>query len=36
MRNYFGMVDCGKNCGDQSEGFGCGKWNAEAKGCVDT
>jgi hypothetical protein len=35
VRNYFGMVDCRKNGGDQSEGFGCGKWNARAKGYVD-
>jgi hypothetical protein len=35
MRNDFGMVDCRKNGGNQSEGFGCGKWNARAEGCVD-
>jgi hypothetical protein len=36
MRNYFGMVDCRKNGGDQRESFGCGKWNAGARDCVDT
>ena len=36
MRDDFGMVDCRKNGGDQSEGLGCGQWNAGAKDCVDT
>jgi hypothetical protein len=36
MRDDLSMVDCRKNGGEQREGFGGGKWNAGAKGCVDT
>ena len=36
MSDDLGMVDCRKNGGDQSEGFGYGKWNARAEGYVDT
>jgi hypothetical protein len=35
MSNDFRMVDCRKDGGDQSERFGCDKWNAGAEGCVD-
>src|ERR1700759_2060832 len=36
MRDDLGMVDRGKNGGDQNEGFSCGKWETGPKGCVDT
>jgi hypothetical protein len=36
MRDDFGMVNSRKNGGEQNEGFGCCKWKAGAKDCVDS
>jgi hypothetical protein len=36
MRDDFGMVNSGKNGGEQNEGFGYCKRKAWAKDCVDS